>query len=50
MFKILRQEIEVEGKKIILETGKNSTTSRWCNYCNMWRNSSNSYCSWSKKS
>jgi len=46
MFKVSRQEVEVEGKKIILETGKSCKTSRWCNYCNMWRNSSNSHGCW----
>ena len=34
MFKIQKEELEVNGKKLTLETGKSSTSSRWSNYCN----------------
>ena len=43
MFKIFKKEIEVNGKKISLETG-NCKTSRWCNNCYMWWNSCSSNC------
>ena len=48
MFKVVKKEIEVAGKKISLETGK--IASRWCNHRSVWRNSSFSNSSWSQKS
>ena len=46
MFKVVKKEIEIAGKKISLETGKNSKTGRWCNYSSVWRNSCFSNSSW----
>ena len=38
MFKIYKEELEVNGKKLTLETGKSSSTSRWRYYRLAWRN------------
>ena len=50
MFKVFKEEIELEGKKIILETGKIAKTSRWSYNCNLWRDGCYFNCSRCKKS
>jgi len=50
MFKVSRQEVEVEGKKIILETGKVARQADGAIIATCGETGSNSYCSWSKKS
>ena len=49
MFKIHKEEIEVNGKKLTLETGKVARQADGAINCIIRRNSCYSNCCWSKK-